>query len=310
MMRQGVLATIITVLAACGPSPATTEATVARGQDDPLLRPIAAAHAARWLGPQEPVRVHGNTYLVGFEGLTVGLVRTDDGLILIDGAVPQAVRHIEANIRRLGFRIEDVRYILVTEAHFDHAGGVAALARDSGAVVLAGPATVEELRRGRNDPDDPQTGDLVPFPAVSELRAVADGQTVTLGGVTVTAVATPGHTPGSTSWAWRSCDDDGVCADVVFAASLSPISAEGYRFSDPANRPVVESYRRAYDRLREIPCDLILSSHPQVTDGHVKLARLAQGRTPNPFIEAGACRAYAAAQEARLERRLADEAGD
>ena len=309
-MRQGVLAAVAALLAACGPDPIAAGPVIARTRDDPLLRPIAPESSARWLGAQEPVQVHGNTYLVGFEGLTVGLIRTDDGLILIDGAVPQAVRDVEANIRKLGFRIEDVKYILTTEAHFDHAGGIAALARDSGAMVLAGPETIDELGRGHTDPNDPQTGDLLPFPAVRKLRALADGQSVTLGGVTVTAVATPGHTPGSTSWAWRSCDDGGVCADVVFAASLSPISAEGYRFSDAAHRPVVDSYRRAYARLREIPCDLILSSHPQPTGGDVKVVRLAQGQTPNPFIEAGACRTYAAAQEARLDRRLAEEAGN
>ncbi|WBY08919.1 MBL fold metallo-hydrolase [Sphingomonas sp. 7/4-4] len=168
----------------------------AQQADDPLLRPIAPESAAKWLGPEAPIRVFGNFYLVGFEGLNVGLIDTGAGLILIDGAVPQGVRAIEANIRKLGFRVEDVKYILSTEPHYDHAGGIAALARDSGATVVAGAAAATVLRGG-TDPSDAQVSWLAPFPAVSRLRTVRDGERLRLGGVTITARATSGHTRGA-----------------------------------------------------------------------------------------------------------------
>ena len=141
-------------------------ASIARAQaiDDPLLSPFAPHHPARWLAPRAPSRLHGNSWLVGFGGLSVVLIDTGPGVILIDGAVPQAVPAIEANIRRLGFRVEDVEYILSTEPHFDHAGGVAALARDSGATVVASRAAAEVLRRGRSGPEDPQAAHLPQFP--------------------------------------------------------------------------------------------------------------------------------------------------
>jgi metallo-beta-lactamase class B len=261
--------------------------------DDPLLRPIAPGHAARWLGSRPPVRLHGNSWVVGFEGLSVLLIDSGDGLILIDGAVPQAVPAIEANIASLGFRVEDIELILSTEPHYDHAGGIAALARDSGATVVASEAAVEVLRRGRSGPDDPQAAHLPAFPAVERLRAVADGEVVRLGNVEIVARATPGHTAGSMSWSWRSCDGE-RCADIVFAASLNPVSADGYRFTDPAHHPVVTSFRRTFAAMRNLPCDILVTAHP------------GQSASGNPQ---GACRAYADASERRLDARLAEEVG-
>jgi len=272
---------------------ATVASSAAAGQDtdDPLLRPIAPDHAARWLEPRPPTRIHGNSWLVGFGGLNVALIRTDAGLILIDGAVPQAVPAIEANIRQLGFRIEDVALILSTEPHYDHAGGIAALARDSGATVVASAAAAEVLRRGRSGPDDPQAAHLPDFPAVERLRIVADGETLRLGDTEVTARATPGHTAGSMSWSWRPCDPEG-CVDIVFASSLNPVSADGYRFSDPRNRPVVAAFRRTFEAMRALPCDIIIPAHPWIAP---------------PGGDDQACRAYADAHERRLDARLAEE---
>lgn len=276
--------------------------------DDLLLRPVAPESAARWLiGSEEPIRIHGNTYLVGFAGLNIALIDSGDGLILIDGAVPQAVREIQANIRRLGFRPEDIRYILSTEPHLDHAGGIAALARDSGATVVASAAAAEVLRRGRSGPDDPQAAWLDDFPPVQRLRAVADGETLRLGNVEIVARATPGHTPGSMSWSWRSCES-GACLDIVFAASLNPLAAEPYRFSDPRNASALAAFRATFARLRALPCGILFTPHHGQSGGEEKLARLREERRPNPFVDPSACRAYADAFEARLDAQLAAEA--
>lgn len=276
--------------------------------DDPLTRPIAPEYAARWLGPQAPVRVHGNSYLVGFEGLSVALIDTGDGLILIDGAVPQAVADVEANIRRLGFRVEDIEYILSTEPHYDHAGGLAALGRDSGATVLAGAAAVEVLRTGMPAAADPQHDHLPNMPAVANVRAVGDGETLRLGDTIVTARATPGHTEGSMSWTWRSCEAE-ACLNVVFGSSLNAVSADGYRFTDPANAPVVAAFRRSFARMREMPCDILISAHPDQSGGDLRRRGFSAGERPNPFVDPEACGAYADRAEQRLERRLAEEAG-
>lgn len=275
--------------------------------DDPLLRPIEPESARRWLTPQPPTRIHGNSWLIGFGGLNVGLISTKAGLILIDGALPQGVASIEANIRKLGYSLTDVKLILSTEPHYDHAGGLAALVRDSGATVVASRPAADVLRAGRSGADDPQAAWLAPFPAVQRLRTVRDGEKIKLGDTVVSAVATPGHTAGSMSWTWKSCEKK-ACVDIVFASSLNPVAAPGYRFSDPANRATVSAFRQSFAKLRGLRCDLLFSAHPNQSGGDVKMERFQHEPAPNPFIDPAACRAYADKHAALLDKRLADEA--
>ncbi len=278
----------------------------AQPSGDPLLRPIAAEFAARWLSPQPPVRIFGNGYLVGFAGLNVGLIKTDAGLILIDGAVPQGVAAIEANIRRLGFALTDIKLILSTEPHYDHAGGLAALARDSGATVVASAAGAEVLRHGRSGADDPQAAVLADFPAVQRLRVVRDGETIRLGTTVVTAHATPGHTAGSMSWGWTSCEGT-RCLAMIFASSLNPVAADGYRFTDPGHRAVPAAFKKTFAAVRRLPCDILLTAHPDQSGGDAKFAAFQRQPAPNPFVDPQACRAYADKFEAVLAGKMAAE---
>lgn len=273
---------------------------------DPLLAPIQPEYAARWLGAEAPIRVYGNSYIVGFSGLSVGLIKTSQGLILVDAALPQAVPAVEANIKALGFKVTDIKLILSTEPHYDHAGGLAALARDSGATVVASAPAAQALRRGRPGSDDPQLADLVPFPAVTKLRVVKDGEVVRLGDVAVTARATPGHTAGSMSWTWTSCERRD-CKAIVFGSSLNPVSSDGYRFSDPKNAGVVAGLRRSLETMRGLKCDVLITAHPDQSGGDQRLARARRGEKPNPFVDPGACGAYADRYAARLDKRLATE---
>ena len=285
---------------------ALTGGVQARPAHDPLLRPIEPVAASRWLMEQPPLHIYGNTYLVGFGGLNVGLIRTKAGLILIDGSVPQGVKAVEAHIRALGFRVQDIRYILSTEPHFDHASGIAALARDSHATVLAGKAAVRALETGAPTPDDPQAGYHMRYHGIGPVKGISDGYTFVLGGVAVTAVATPGHTPGSTSWTWQSCEA-GACKAMVFASSLSPISAEDYLFTAPDHLSELEGFRHSFATMKEIPCDVLISAHPDQSGGTAKAAKLRAGAEPNPFVDPDACRAFAADFEKQFDRRIADE---
>jgi len=278
----------------------------ARPAHDPLLVPIEPVAASRWLTEQPPLHIYGNTYLVGFGGLNVGLIKTRDGLILIDGALPQGVKQVEAHIRALGFRVRDIRYILSTEPHSDHASGIGALARDTHATVIAGRAAVRALETGVSSADDPQAGYHVRYHGVGPVRGVADGDRIRLGGVTVTAVATPGDTPGSTTWSWQSCEK-GACKAMVFSASLNPISAPDYRFTDSAHLSELEGFRHSFATMRALPCDVLISAHPDQSGGDEKAARLRAGVSPNPFVDPDACRAFAAHFEALFDQRIAEE---
>ena len=198
---------------------------------------------------------------------------------------------IDANIRKLGFRTEDVRLIVNSHAHYDHAGGIAAIQRLSGATVAASAAGARALERGEPTPDDPQFA-LGPaanrFPAVRSVRTVADGEVLRVGELAITAHLTPGHTPGSTTWSWRACEGT-RCQNIVYADSLNPVSADGFRFSGDGTTPSrVEDYRRSIAKVAALPCDRLLAVHPV----------LAEGKT---------CKTYAADGQTKLEQRLAQE---
>ena len=303
------LALLLLTLAAAGAHasqrPAAPAPSSAALQADP---PIACQACDEWNAPREPFKLFGNAYFVGVAGLSSVLVTSDAGHVLIDGGLPQSAPLIDANIRALGFRTEDVRLIVISHPHYDHVGGVAALQRASGATVAATAAAAEVLKAGAPLSDDPQYGlgrDANAFPAVRDVRVIGDGEVLRVGPLALTAHTTPGHTPGGTTWTWRSCEGD-LCANLVYADSLTAVSAPGFRFSDGH---LADTFRATIAKVAALPCDIIVAAHPGFTDLDGKLARRRAGTTPDPFIEGEGCRAYAAAAATRLESRLRDEDG-
>jgi metallo-beta-lactamase class B len=272
--------------------------------------PKSCSFCEGWNQPQKPFHVYGNTWYVGTRGLAAILVVTDEGLVLIDGALPQSARLIDENIRAAGFDPLEIKYILNSHAHFDHAGGVAALQRYTGARVLASEGSLAVLQSGEVGSDDPQYGfgaEANRFPAVQNVSLIADQQTLTLGNTTLTAHYTPGHTPGGTTWTWQSCEGTN-CLNVVYADSLSPVSADGFRFSDPDISPNhAQQISNSAALVRGLPCDILLAPHPFLFRMEDKLAALAASPDTNPFIEAKACAGYADYFDEWLARRLAEE---
>jgi metallo-beta-lactamase class B len=252
-----------------------------------------------WSDPAPPARIHGNTYYVGTCGISAILITGPRGHILIDGATDQASRFIAANVARLGFRMRDVKLILSSHEHIDHVGGLAALQRLSGAEVVARNQAVAALTTGETQADDPQHGSLPRFPRLTIGRIVPHGGIVQIGPLRLTAYATPGHTSGSTSWTWRSCEGRS-CLTIVYADSISAVSADGYRFS--AHPAYIATFRESIARIAGLPCDLLVTPHPGASS---LFERFASGRLTDP----AACRDYAARATARLDARLAQEAG-
>jgi metallo-beta-lactamase class B len=268
---------------------------------------VAQAHDARWSAPQQPFHIYGNSWYVGTQGLSAILITSPRGHVLIDGTLEGNAPQIEANIRALGFHLHDVKLILNSHAHFDHAGAIARLAHDSGATVAASVAGAKELRSGGNDPDDPQYGMATPYPAVASVEVVADGAAVRVGPIAVTAHYTPGHTPGSTSWTWRSCEKE-HCLALAYVDSLTALSRDGFRYSDDPAR--VASFRRSFTTVAALPCDILITPHPEASGFMQKIAARDREHSSAALVDTGACRAYAAAAKPRFEARLAKERQD
>jgi metallo-beta-lactamase class B len=265
--------------------------------------PNLCSSCEAWNVAQEPFRVFGNTYYVGTAGLSSILIASKQGLILLDGALPQSAPLIADNIRKLGFRVQDIRLIVNSHTHFDHAGGLAALQRVSGAIVAASPASAAALKQGGLTADDPQFAfgpGITAFPSIRDVRMIRDGETLQAGDLAVTARFTPGHTPGGTSWTWRSCEGE-RCLDIVYADSLNAVSAPGFRFTGTT------TLASSIARVEALPCDVLLSPHPELFEMKAKLQKRQQLPEENPFIDAQGCKTFAEAAKRRLEQRLEDE---
>ncbi|HKR76168.1 MAG TPA: subclass B3 metallo-beta-lactamase [Rhodanobacter sp.] len=267
-------------------------------------QPAQDIERSQWNAPQKPFRIYGNTWYVGPYGLSSILVDTGQGLALFDGDLPESVAQIEAHIRELGFRVRDVKWILNSHAHSDHAGGIVALQAASGAQVLASVAGKRELELGGADRSDPQYGSAPRYMPLRNVHTVRDGETLQLGQVAVTAHYTPGHTPGSTSWTWQSCEGR-RCLYIAYADSLSAISARGYRFTDHPD--YVAAFRKTFATVAALPCDILLTPHPDASGFWEKVAQRKSPTDVAPLVDPQACRDYAADAAKNLDARLAKE---
>jgi metallo-beta-lactamase class B len=216
---------------------------------------------------------------------------------------------VVANIRSLGFRIEDVKLIVNSHVHFDHGGGIAELQRLSGARVAASPWSAEVLTKSGIGKGDPQFGVISPVALVSRADTLRDGETLSVGDIRLTAHFTPGHTPGGTSWTWKSCEK-GRCLNLVYSDSLTAVSADGFRYSDSREYPTaVQDFEKSFAFLRSTPCDILLTTHPEASRLWQRLDGRRRRVRPDPMIAPNACKELAWRAAEQLRRRLESEKG-
>ncbi len=246
---------------------------------------------ASWLTPIEPLRITDHVWQIGTANITTLLVKTDQGALLIDGGMPQTADLLLSHMQRLGVAPGDLKFILHSHAHADHVGPIAALQRATGARVVSNAESAALLARGGNH--DIHFGNSISYPPVHADRLVQDGEVVHLGGMSFTAWFTPGHTPGSMSWTWT---DTRQGADVRIAY-VDSLSAPGYRLIGNAAAPrLMESYARSVATIRTLPCDLLLTPHPDQSGWNYSQASRPQ---PEPM----SCSAYADAAERKLKQQ-------
>ncbi len=252
---------------------------------------VKCGSCAAWNEPRSPFKIFGNTYYVGTAGLSSILITSANGDVLIDGALPLSAPLIEANIRALGFRVEDVRLILNSHAHYDHAGGIAAIQRATGARVAALPWSAEVLERGESDNRDPQFGVVNPFPPVRDVQRIQDGETLRVGSLALTAHLTAGHTPSGTSWTWQSCEQ-GRCVNILYADSQSPVSADSFYFTHNPTYPTAEAdFARGLSVLEQLPCEILLTPHPGVSSFFDRVAARDSG-SASALIDPALCKRF------------------
>lgn len=272
------------------------------GQDSTLVRRYSEAecpNCAEWNEPHRPVHLFGNAYYVGTSGLASILIASQDGHVLIDGGLPNSAPLILSNIRALGFKPSDVKLILNSHAHFDHAGGIAALQEATGARVLLSEPSARVLKRGVPGQDDPQHSVALPMPPVSHVEVVGASDVVKLGALALTMHPTGGHTRGGTTWSWRSCEAE-RCLHFVYADSQMPISHDGFRFSDSGEYPTaVADFQRGHTLLEQIPCDVLVPPHPAASALWDRASNAPEG-----LIDSEACKRYASASRRQLQTRL------
>jgi metallo-beta-lactamase class B len=263
---------------------------------------------AEWNQPQKPFRIFGNTYYVGTARLSSVLITSEFGHVLIDAGLPQTAPLIAANIEALGFKVTDIKAILNSHAHPDHAGGIAELQRLSGADVYVSRATSEVLRTGKLPLSDPlydKGKTTIPVPA--HVWVVSDGQLLGIGSIRLRATATPGHTPGGTSWGWDACETTDRCLHMAYVDSLSPVSAASFRFSNSTSYPnVLQDFASSFTSIEALPCDVLITPHPEMSDLFDRIARRPADK-PEAIKDDTLCRKYVQTGRDKLAARLESE---
>ena len=255
--------------------------------------------APSWNQPIKPFRIAGNLYYVGASDLSSLLIVTPQGHILLDSGLVETVPQIQQNVVKLGFRLEDVKVLINTHAHYDHAGGLALLKRLTGATLMASEADAVLLAAGGKG--DPNFGDKLAYEPVKADRILHDGDKVELGGVTMTAHVTPGHTKGNTTWTMTVTEDSKQYNVVIAGSTSSP----GYKLVDNPNYPgIVADYQRTFQILKSLPCDIFLAPHGSFYDLTKKSKLLDQGAKQNPFIDPDGYKRYIEETETAFNKEL------
>jgi len=266
-----------------------------------------AAHAesftAKWARPQEPFRIAGNIYYVGSNDLACFLIATPQGHILINTGYERMAQQLRASVEKLGFRFTDIRYLLTGQAHDDHVAGFAAARAASGAKVLIMQGDDDIMEHGGRG-DFRFDGEISWRPCHVD-RVLHDGDTVSLGGTTLVAHLTPGHTKGCTTWT-TAVADNGRTLNVVIVGGVS-VNPGVKLVNNPRYPAIAADYERTFRTLRALSCDLFLGSHAGYFDMAGKLARMKAGARENPFIDPAGYRQFIDASEARFRKLLAEE---
>jgi len=267
--------------------------SIVLGQADPTSRSMNE--------PVPPFRIAGNLYYVGAKEVCSFLITTPQGHIILDGGFAETAPQIERNLAQLGFKIEDVRILLNSHAHLDHAGGLAELKQKSGAKFIASAGDAELLRSGGHG--DFRFGDTLLFPPVQPDQIIHDGESIQLGEQVMTAHSTSGHTKGNTTWTTKIRDGE-KNYNVVFVGSQSSLD---YKFVGQESYSGIRAdFEKSFSRLKSLPCNVFLGSHGSFFHFLEKRERLLSGES-NAFVDPDGYKRYLIDSEKDFREKLAKQ---
>jgi len=258
----------------------------------------ADATSRKWNTPIPPFQIAGNLYYVGAIEITSYLITTPQGHFLLDGGFVETAPRIERNIVQLGFKLSDVKYLLNSHAHCDHAGGLADLKKLTGAKFVASEGDADLLRKGGHG--DFRFGDKLLFPPIAPDKIIRDGESLQLADQVMTAHLTPGHTRGTTTWTTK-IQDGARTYNVVFVGSQSALD---YKFVGQESYPgIAADFAKSFAVLKTLPCDIFLGSHGSFFHLVEKHERLIRGDT-NAFVDPDGYNRYLSESEKDFRQKL------
>jgi metallo-beta-lactamase class B len=261
----------------------------------------AGAVVAEWNQPQPPHKVIGNVYYIGTNKLASYLITTPQGHIVINPSYEESVPLVQASVEKLGFKFTDVKILLISHAHDDHAAGCAKFKQLTGAKLMVMAEDVPVVEAGGKGDFNYSNQSWAP---VKVDRVLHDGDQVTLGGTTLVAHLTPGHTKGCTTWTWR-VNEGGKSYDVVVVGS--PNVNPGFKLVNNASYPNIASdYERMFRVLKSLSCDVFLGAHGEYYGMDQKLKRMGEGQ-PNPFIDPQGYKKFVTDKEREFHTKLAQQ---
>jgi len=267
------------------------------------LSPALVAELNTWIEPTEPVKIVGPIYYVGTHGLGAYLITTPAGHILLDGGMPSSAKDIETSIRTLGFKPEDIRMLLITHAHVDHAGTTAYFKRASDATFAVMARDFENMKSGgKTDPIYGSTPAFF-FPPVRADRVLKDGDRVSVGNITMTARLTAGHTQGCTTWI-ANIAAGGKTYTVVFPGS-SNVNRGSRLVDDPSYPGIAEDFRHTFIILESLRPDIWLTAHSELFGFDDKRAAAAD-RGVAAWVDPGGYRNYVVDSKAAFDTLVAE----
>jgi metallo-beta-lactamase class B len=258
-----------------------------------------------WNAPFKPFRIIGNIFYVGPSGVSSFLITTPVGHILIDTGFEITVPRIRESVARLGLKLADIKIILNTHAHLDHAGGDALMKKLTGAKIMMSEADASLLASGGTNDFTPYSREMISYPPAHADQILHDGDVVSLGGADLRCHLTPGHTKGCTTWT-MDVEDAGKVYHVLFFGSTSVLP--GVQLANNPKYPnMVEDFTDTFRKLKALPCDIFLAPHTGFFNLTGKAERLDHGERPNPFIDPQGYREFIARSEESFLAQLKKE---